>query len=38
MPNVPNEKTADLYQLEGKQCPFCKTGAFEADPDFRCIS
>lgn len=29
---------ADTFHLEGKRCPYCKQGAFSADPDFHCIS
>ena len=29
---------ADSYQLDGKQCPFCKAGVFAAEEGFHMIS
>jgi len=29
---------ADVFQLAGRQCPYCKKGEFGADPNFHCIS
>ena len=37
-PNCQAVETSDLYQLEGKMCPFCKNGVFQADSNFHCIS
>ena len=34
-------ESADItvtYELEGRQCPYCRTGVFVSDPDFFCIS
>ena len=28
----------DVSDLDGRGCPFCKAGAFAADPDFHCVS
>jgi hypothetical protein len=29
---------ADTFGLAGRECPYCKTGRFRLDPDFRAIS
>ena len=37
-PKCGADELADTYQLDGKQCPFCKSGIFAPAPGFRCIS
>jgi DNA-directed RNA polymerase subunit RPC12/RpoP len=37
-PDCGSRDMACTYHLEGKKCPFCKQGVFQADPNFHCIS
>jgi predicted RNA-binding Zn-ribbon protein involved in translation (DUF1610 family) len=37
-PKCGERELADVFQLDGKRCPFCKAGVFVIDPDFHCIS
>ena len=37
-PKCGEGRSAHTYHLEGRLCPFCKSGVFAADPNFRCIS
>ncbi len=37
-PSCSYEEIADTFDLQGKQCPYCKDGVFTADPDFICVS
>ena len=37
-PQCNSTDIADIYELNGKLCPFCKVGLFAIDTDFQCIS
>ena len=37
-PGCTSHTIMDTYNLEGKQCPYCKKGLFESDPNFHAIS
>jgi DNA-directed RNA polymerase subunit RPC12/RpoP len=37
-PACNSPEIVDTFHLDGRDCPFCKTGVFAADPDFWCIS
>ena len=37
-PKCNSEDICDTYQLEGRNCPFCKKGVFAIDPRFNAIS
>ena len=37
-PGCGSRRLVDTFRLAGRRCPFCKTGKFSVDRDFRCIS
>src|SRR5215469_6062636 len=37
-PECSSTSICDTYFLEGKNCPFCKKGNFERDPNFWAVS
>jgi DNA-directed RNA polymerase subunit RPC12/RpoP len=37
-PKCESGAVTDTWLLEGKPCPYCRRGAFAADPDFLLIS
>ncbi len=37
-PTCNASELVSTFELDGKTCPFCKTGKFSVDPEFFCIS
>jgi hypothetical protein len=37
-PNCSSTSICDTYHLEGQNCPFCKKGIFERDPNWGAVS
>jgi len=37
-PKCSSSAIAGAFELQGKDCPFCKRGVLDKDPDFYCIS
>ncbi len=37
-PHCSSALISDTYDLDGKQCPYCKRGSFKRNSDFFCIS